>query len=175
MSDDFKKLDDWMMDAAKNTREQKIPEGELKDFHEGVMRKIMERQNAGAGFPYMGLAFVAALSLAVTFGAVIYMKSVKVEPVTQEEASEIKPVAAAPVLQQEIPEIKTPVPQPKVQASAPALNEAEIIDEIEALKELGAWTEEDEAEAGIPVEVTFGDLDFTPNSQAQPAIPAALS
>jgi hypothetical protein len=187
MSDDFKKLDDWMMDAAKREREQRVPEKDLQAFHDGVMKKILERGNRGFGMPYAGFAAAAALTFAMVLGTVIYIQNVRV-PVSEESAKlsqngtraqarvEKEPMLAA---------VKTPAavfyrepvsqpqasPAPKALAvQPPPLTESDIVDEVEALKELGVWTEDDEAEAGIPVEVTFGDLEAAFEG-AQPSIP----
>ena len=50
---------------------------------------------------------------------------------------------------------------------APPVTEAEILSDIEALKELGVWTEEDEEKLGILAEERFSELElaFEDNSQ----------
>ena len=58
-------------------------------------------------------------------------------------------------------------PAKPVQVSAPApkakvpLSDQEIFSEIEALRELGAWSEEDEEAIGIPAESIFSELELT--------------
>jgi hypothetical protein len=184
MNDDFKKLDEWMMNASKKAREKKVPEKDLQDFHDNVMKKILERQNAAPGFPYAGLAAVAAFSLAVIFGAVMYMHSVKVEKNETEKAQTVEnqrldAIHSGPSHYASLDgkdDGKQFMSGSLSSAEGPTrvpLTEASIVDEIEALKEIGAWTEEDEAEAGIPVEVTFGDLEVGMEYSRQP-IPAAV-
>ncbi len=182
MNDDFIKLDEWMLEATRREREGRVPEKDLLGFQEGVMRKIMERQRRGFGFPSMGLAMVSVFSLAVIFGAVVYLNRMPSKKETPVVSSAPAPVAA-PVIKKVIlpvanviPNIPVTVPEvkvsgPSVSVSQPSLlSESEIMEEIEALKELGAWTEEDEERAGIPVEVSFADLDMAPDfDQSTPA------
>lgn len=186
MNDDFIKLDEWMLDTTRRERERRVPEKDLTGFQEEVMRKIMARQHQGFSIPYGGLAMVSVFSLAVILGAVFYLNGTPSKKETPRVSSSAAPVTA-PVVQKVILPVPAVIPNipvtvPEVEVSKPAANmsqpatlsESEILDEIEALKELGVWTEDDEDRAGIPVEVIFADLDMAPDfdSSIAPA-PAA--
>jgi hypothetical protein len=180
MSDEFNKLDDWMMEIVKPEREKRLSEEDLKGFHDDVMKRVIERQNRGFGSPYVGFAFAAALSLAVIFGAVLYMRSVNIEkekiaetggPVKTNAEKKPAPQYAAIDKRDSGKEFLSGSLSNASLPQAAPLTEANILDEIEALKELGSWTEEDEAEAGIPADVTFADLEVGGQTN-QPQVPA---
>lgn len=162
--DEFEKMDDSMLKTFRPLREQKFSKAEMDDFHAKVMKQIADRPIPQAGFPYAGLVTAAAFSAAVIFAAAFYFHQLQVPP--HQEA----PVKAKVVRTIPIPEI----PAPQISVPAPVvIAEEDLLAEIEALKELGVWTEEDEEEAGIPVEAAFLELaryaeDFQQPSPAAP-------
>ena len=164
MDNDFKKMDDWMMDAARQEREKRVPEKDMKEFHDGVIKKILERQRHGIGMPYVGLGMAGVLSLALILGLVIYLRP--------NPAAKVKPAVEQPIA------VSSTTVQEKassVEAAAPPpMTESSLVEDIEALKELGVWTDQDEEEAGIPVEVIFSDLE-TGLTLQQPAPPIAVT
>lgn len=171
MENKFEEMDQWMMKASRDVREQKISQKELNAFHESVMSKIMIQQPSHWSLPYTGLMFAAAFSLAIILGTVFYLHQVQVskteeKPVKVEVKLITAPMIPSPAVNDQaahvtaMPQAPTPVmSQPAVSTAIPIFQEMEILEEIEALKELGVWTEEDEEEAGIPVEAAFIELE----------------
>ena len=160
MGEDFKGLDDWMMTVTRGERQGHVPDKDLEDFHDEVMKKILERQRSGFGHPYAGFAVAAGISIAVIFSAILYIRLVPVEKPKPVAMEVTKQAAVSPIIPASVETVKaeTLASQAK-KAELPVFTEATLVDEIEALKELGAWTEDDEAEAGIPADVTFSDLE----------------
>ncbi len=175
MENDFEKMDEWMMKASRRAREQKVPQKELDAFHEGVMKKIVDGSRPGFGMPFAGFVFAGAFTAAVVLGAAFYFRQVTVTPdVAAPVRAEVTLVTPTDVPLPEIPVspiIQTPpVPalvtvQPIMDMPGfskiedPAFKDEDILEEIEALKELGVWSEEDEEEAGIPIEAAFLELE----------------
>ncbi len=162
MSDNFEKLDEWMMEVTRAAREKKVPEKDRQGFQESVMRKIAERQIVSPGIPYFGVSVMAAICVLAVLG-VIWMSRPATAPAPK---TEVKPFVqaqpAAPMTS--APVIISQEAKPAAVSKKP-MTEQEILNDIEALRELDSWTEQDEEEAGIPVEVTFSDLDTGINSQ----------
>ena len=160
MADPFEKLDKEMMEALQEVRHQKIPEGLLRNFSTEVQRKIQERNIRPAGIG-LGLGIWVILALAfLTFGMVIW----KLLPPAPKP--KVVPILM-PVSQ--IPAAATPSSSAPPSKITPApLTESEIISEIEALKELGVWTEEDEAKLGITLEETFSELELALEDNSLP-------
>ena len=147
MNGEFEQMDKEMMETLQGVRDQKMPEGLLKDFSAGVERKIRERNvrpaGIGAGF---GWASALALGLVLlVLGAVIW----KLLPAKRPIVVPVKSASPTYVI------MRSP--------GSPS----EIVNEIEALKELGVWTDEDEEKLGIALEETFSELElaFDDNSQ----------
>ncbi len=140
MNDDFEKMDSAWMDLTKKAREIQVPSEILKDFSGQVQKKILERRARAAFF--MGVE-AGALVIALVLGAIALMHF---RPVTQQTA---------------------PAPEP-ASAQLKELEESDIVSEIEALKELGVWTDEDETAIGIPADTALGDLEY--GLESDPAI-----
>ena len=158
MSQDFEKMDKEMMEALKELRGQKIPEGLLKDFSAGVEQKIRDRNVRPLG---AGLGWTSFLALGVAFlvfGIVIWKllpSRPRVIPIPARSAAESPAV------------FSTRATAPAAEKFSAPLAEAEISSEIEALRELGVWTDEDEQKLGIALEETFDELElaFEDNNQ----------
>lgn len=192
MEDKFGKMDKWMMNASREVREQRISRKELDAFHEEVMKKIAASQTSGWKLPFPGMMMAAGFSLAVILGAAFYLNQVRVVPEEKPVKAEVKlvtePLVPAPQIKEpampepiSIPVISQAAPaalSQQVPASAPAVlaKEEDLLQEIEALKELGLWTEEDEEEAGIPVETAFAELEnYFGEAPSQAPIPVPAS
>ena len=155
MSQDFEKLDKEMMEKMKNLREQKMPEGLLWNFGAQVERKILARQARPTGMG-LGWASLFAAGLAfLLFGVAVWKllpARPRVVPVPVTASVTSIPAVSAPVILRPKAEESTR----DILRSAPA----EIVNEIEALKEIGVWTDEDEEKIGIALEETFDELEL---------------
>lgn len=167
MNGDFEEVDREMMAALKGMRDQKMPEGLLKDFSAGVERKILERKirPAGSGAGWVGV-FVFCFAFLI-FGVVLW----KLFPVSKPQ---VIPVPVTVTMTASVPGASKPEGGIPGKIKMP-LNEAEITSEIEALRELGVWTEEDEEKLGIVMEETLSELElaFEDNTQIAPQAIAA--
>ena len=157
MNREFEKMDSEMMEIFKPARNQAMPEGLLKNFSARVESKIL-KGNIRAGLGGGGLA---------AWGFAFFILAVVLWRVLPAQGPAAVPV---PVIVLESPALRVPPgakqsPVPH-DVSAPA-TETEILSDIEALKELGVWTEEDEEKIGILAEERFSELElaFEDNSQ----------
>ena len=134
--DSFEKIDSDLMKLAEKLRETKVPENMRNDFSKSVEDRILrERRAPGLGWMLPSFALVFGLALA---GAAAWFIM----------APKQKPIAPVPVFSE---------------PSGPPLaefRESNIIQEIEALKELGLWTDEDEEAIGIPAEQAFSEMEI---------------
>lgn len=182
--DKFEKLDAELMKGLSGLREKSVPAEIRRNFRRSVEERVL-RMNRPAAFSWNAAILpVFVLGLAIGFSW-FYLKPKPVRPV----------VTAVPTIEQEIRQTAPPtqavqkrasvtreVVQPQiplkpaaaVQESLPAISESELVSEIEMLKELGAWTEEDEAEIGIPSEQIFEELEMLAGEWAQPGSSGTL-
>lgn len=123
MSDEsFQKLDESLMKEFKGLREKNAPSEIRKNFSAEVERRILEGQNQRASRPIWSRfwlpIFVPALGALVIFISTTVLR---------------QPVGSR-------------APFPSTSSLPLALSVAsEISDEIQALEELGVWTEEDDS------------------------------
>ncbi len=133
MSDkDFEKMDQQWMKSTKEIREKKVSDGILKGFSASVERRIVLNKQS----PRRSLSpsLVPAMAVLV-IASVLVLRS--------------------PILST----IYTPFSKNVDYAQ---LHETDNVgDEIAALKELGAWTDEDEALLGVNEEAGMEDLELS--------------
>ncbi len=172
MNHEFEKMDAEMMETFKRARNQEIPEGLLKNFSASVERKILERhvRPSRLGVGWAGLAVLGFAFL--IFGAVLW----RLLPATRPAPVQVPVQAVNSVIlrpeAEESREILRSAQDDKRRAQDDKQriqndDSTEILSDIEALKELGVWTEEDEEKLGILAEERFSELElaFEDNSQ----------
>ena len=133
----FDKEDEFLMNALKGAREKQVPPAILKNFSASVEQKIREKQ------PSLEVKFKpkkAWIPVWAPVFAVLIIGSVlvlKLPPGMREMPSSPKTIELAQA------------------------NTAQITDEITELKELGAWTDEDEKSTGLATENDAEDLELS--------------
>lgn len=164
----FEKLDQELMKGLKEARERRVPEEALKGFSDSVAKRILERKNRKPAFGFPAWVVIPAFALLAGAG-LWYWMGVKVPQTPSPENLKMRP-QAVPSVPGIVPEtrrvaapakelISTPTAPAANPISLPALQDSDIADEIEALKELGEWTEEDEEVIEIPLEESFTELE----------------
>jgi len=130
--DSFDEQDQEWMKKLKDAREQPVPEDKLKNFSDNVTKRIRAGQQPK---PFLGIMTpVLAAGFALL---VIFLLVWRHEPDVQK------------------------VPAPAAALSAiDTYNEAELAAEIEALKELGVWSDADDVLAGVSMEDHLIDLEI---------------
>mgnify|MGYP001564172558 CR=1 FL=1 len=133
----FEKQDERLMEALKSAREKKVPSGLLKGFSASVEKKIREKQ------PSLEIqvkpkrtwapAWVPVFAVLIIGSLLVLRLPLRVKETT----SPLKTVGVTHV------------------------SVAQLSDEIAALRELGAWTDEDEKTAGVASEIDAEDLELT--------------
>lgn len=156
MIESFEKMDKEFLDGLKNIREKKVPDTVRQNFKQSVERRIMSAgRPAGFGFSFAMLpVFVLAAGVALCW---FYLRPNRPVPVNVEIKQESAPIQTPALVLKTVPE--APV---KIQPNAPKLEEiteSNLVAELEALKELGVWTEQDEEEIGIPADLIFEELE----------------
>ena len=120
------------MKGFKPFRERKVPSGILKDFDAEVKRKILQGRS-----PWGALgAGISVAALALLFVFLLLWR--------QAPETRVSTKTAAPV----------------VIAEREDVQELEITDEVEILKAVGAWTEDDDLALGISVENAVTELEL---------------
>ncbi len=127
--DSFNQMDESWMKNLKQFRDQKVPESTLHHFSDSVEKEILKSKGGMPAFGTGAVVFSVALVLAA--GLLIWQWP----NLTQAPASSEKLV-----LQKTIS------------------LESQIEADVEVLKALGEWTEDDERAVGIPIENAFIDF-----------------
>ena len=134
----FKKMDQQWMKATKDVREKKISDGILKGFSTSVERRILGAESRTSKHP--ALAWVPAMAVLVIASVVVLRSPMMFQP--------------------------TALIPPTVDYAQ--LPDAENIDaEIAALKEVGAWSDADDALLGAGDEAEMEDLELSGLSDTQ--------
>lgn len=145
----FEKLDRDLMKGLKNLREKKVPDEIRKNFRRSVEERLRHTARpmgffgAAAGWPLLMLA--AGLALCWWYLRPAQIQPAGVQPKTPGVIETVAAPPAGPLLEK--------------QPALPAITESNIVEEIEVFKELGAWTDEDEKEIGIPADRIFEELE----------------
>ena len=159
----FEKLDQEMMRSLGTVRRKRVPEEIRKNFRAAVEKRILESTRPG-GFP---LLFAAVPAVVLILGLALcwfYLRPaprpLMPEPALARTVRSAMVPAAAPAPKAAAPVIEVAKPQPPApEAQLSKITENNIVDEIEALKELGAWTDDDEQAIGIPSDQIFEELE----------------
>ena len=139
----FEKMDQAWMEKLKTERQRKVPWEILKGFSASVEKRILQKQAR----PSFGLVPSRAWApVVVPVLAVMVLASVAVLRLPLSDRGAISPSGAIQLAQ--------------------ANNTSEVDEEIAALKELGAWTEEDEQALGV------GDQSILEDSELSRGIPS---
>ena len=170
-NESFEKMDREFLSSLKDVREKKVPEEIRRDF-----KRSVEERLASAGQPGFGLSLLAAPALVLVLGAALCWVYLKPAPPVQEnipvETELQKKETVTEALPAPMP-VAAPAPVPaavrkivhsdvQMNAQLPKLaqiTESNIVNELEALKELGVWTEKDEEEIGITSDQIFEELE----------------
>ena len=118
----FEPMDEKLMDSMKTLREKEVSEGMLKGFSASVERRILAKQQAERS-PRAAFSPGWVPALAVMVLASLVVLRLPSEPVSQ-------------------------VSQSTGHTRLSNNKEVDVEDEIAALKELGVWSDEDEATFG---------------------------
>lgn len=173
----FEKIDQELFEKLQEVREKKVPASLRSDFSLEIERRI-----EGMGRPFVFHPGYAILPICAVLGAALCWFYLKPEPRVPEPHPAVLISAAA----QAPTEKKTFTSKPLIVSSAPSqsvpvvkesilpqITESNLVSELEVLKELGVWTEEDEQEIGISRDLIFeeletfaGDLFSSTNSSA---------
>ncbi len=135
---DFQKMDEQWMKSAKDLREKKVSDGILKGFSASVERRIISKERSGKRGA--SPAWVPAMAILV-IASVVVLRS---------------PMLSTPVM-----------PIVKTVDYAQLHDTDDVDDEIAALKEIGAWSDEDEALLGETDESGMEDLELSNLSNGQ--------
>ena len=138
-NESFEKQDRSLMETLKGVRDKKIPSVMMKNFSVSVEDKIRERQ------PSLEIQVKPKRSWVPVWApvfAVLMIGSLL--------------VLRLPMGSREMPLTPSSVPVQLAQA-----NVNELSDDIAALRELGAWTDDDEKSAGIGTESELEDLELS--------------
>ena len=162
-NESFEKMDKEFLNSLKNAREKKVPEGIRRDF-----KRSVEERLASAGQPAFGLSLVAVPALVLVLGAALCWFYVKPAPPVQKNISVETELQKKETVTEALPAAVQKIVHSNVQMNAhPAaqhpelaqITESNIVNELEALKELGVWTEKDEEEIGITSNQIFEELE----------------
>ncbi len=174
---EFEKLDQDLMKGLSGLREKQVPQEIRKNFKRSVEERIL---GLGRPAPFSFSVFVVPACVLV-FGLALcwfYLRPKHVEPLVAEPKPMVK--AEMPKVETAKPEAKSSavvIPEKPVMVSVakPAeINENELLEEIEALKELGVWTDEDEKDIGISTDQLFEELEIMAGEFSQAAAGAAM-
>jgi hypothetical protein len=128
----FKKMDEGWMKAAEGLREKKVSDGILKGFSASVERRLAGETPRSR--PVRALAWAPAVAVVVIASVVVLRSPILSQPTT---------VLTGTVEYAQLPEPDS------------------LDEEIEALKEVGAWNEADEAFLGAWEETEMGDFELS--------------
>jgi len=128
--DSFDRMDESLMKGFKKNRDRKVPESILRGFSESVEKQILEAKSQNTVFG--GGAMVFSISF----------------------------VLIAAILLWQWPNLIKQVPSDAKFSfnEKTAFQESDIDSDVQVLKALGEWNEEDEAAMGIPVENAFAEF-----------------
>ncbi len=180
---DFEKMDQEWMRKLEGARERKVPDSVRAGFRKSVEDRIFK---AGRGFSF---AFAPALVPLVILGAGIALSWFYLRPqqplvpvqvedriqqpqartavISNEQNRTFKP--APPTQQSGFQAVTEKAAAPVPAALTPELTESNIVEEIEMLKELGVWTEDDETEIGVSADQIFEELETMAGEISQAA------
>lgn len=128
-NDSFTQMDESWMKETKKLREHKIPESAFRGFSESVEKEILKSK--GASHAFGAGTFLLSVSLVFAVGLLIWQwPNLTHQPNTGQKFVMNKSVSL----------------------------ESAINADVQALKALGEWSEEDEIALGIPVENAFADF-----------------
>lgn len=137
-NDSFEKMDSHWMHEFQSVREKGVPQGILKGFAASVERRIeLERPEQGASKTFRRRFFMPVF--VPTFAVLVISAAI---------------VTRLP-LWAPSPEVATPSVE-----LAQAPNAEELSTEIAALREIGVWTEEDEAALGVSTEHVLSEIEL---------------
>jgi hypothetical protein len=129
---EIEKMDQEWMRSTKDIREKKVSDGMLKGFSASVERRILAKEQSPA--PARAFSWVPAMAVLV-IASVVVLRS--------------------PMVSQPTAFIQQPIEYAQ-------LNDTDNIDdEIAALKEVGAWSDADDALLGASDEAGMEDLELS--------------
>ncbi len=181
-SEMFDKLDRDLMKGLQTLREKPVPQEIRRNFRRSVEERILE-----IGRPPLFSWQTALIPAAVlVLGLALIVLFVKPRPVTvspqMKEApaviretakSEVKILAPALPMPSEVKrevQVDREIQNQNPQTQAAVVSESDLLSEIETLKELGVWTDEDEEEIGISSDQIFEELEILMGESAQTGV-----
>lgn len=162
--DSFEKMDREFLDGLKNVREKKVPESIRANFKRSVLERLVSAGKPAA----FSLSFAAVPVLILALGGALcwfYLKPNRAVPDNLRTRAEVlkaeaenkeKPTEVFPAIPKQV---KTTEESALRVPELVKVTESNLISELEALKELGVWTEADEEEIGISADQIFVELE----------------
>lgn len=135
----FEKQDRSLMEALKSIRDKKIPDAIMKDFSASVESKIREKQ------PSLEIQIKPKRSWVPVWAPVFAVLM----------------IASLLALRLPMGPRETPLALSPRMVQLAQANVNELSDDIAALRELGAWTDDDEKSVGVNPESELEDLELT--------------
>ena len=127
------KMDQELMRASKELREKEVSEGMLKGFSASVERRILARKQDGSPKRFLLPALVPALAV-MMLASLVVLRS---------------------------PMVSTPQAPQSLDYAQLDAGQTDIEEDIAALKEIGAWSEEDESVIGATDEAIAQELELS--------------
>lgn len=175
-NESFEKMDREFLTHLRSVREKKVPEGIRRKFKSSVEERLLSSARPGS----FGLPFIIAPAFVLLLGAVmcwIYLKPAgtvrenipgemelqkkDIYVQTQAVPAEVSAsTVVVPLAKKDIQSNVQVVTMPKL--NSPILSqitESNVVSELEALKELGVWSEKDEEEIGVSSDQIFEELE----------------
>ena len=172
----FEKMDADFEKLFRPLKEEHVPDELFKNFELQVKRKILEQERPPISLGSWYAAVAVSLVTLAVIGILVWRMNIKsAEPVREPAVRTVltqAPVSVdpAPRLSEKPVQIEGKDKNKGIESSSnlskdtpavPApLEESDLITEIEALQELGVWTEEDDNAIGISAEYSLSELEM---------------
>ena len=155
---EFESLDREWRQRLKTAGKPKVPEAMTRHFAASVENKILE---GARSFLPLAVAVPAVLAaFALLAGLVVWFLSARLQPAPEPS---LEGAAATSVSRPEDASESISVPREigdRLMEPVPVMAEKDLASEIEILRELDVWTEEDERAIGISLEDDLADLEW---------------
>lgn len=192
--DSFEQMDRELEERFRPLKEVRIPQEIFKNFDVQVRRKIMEQEHRLLPLGVWYAAVAVSLVTIAAIGILVWRMNIKApEPIAQPVKAVLgeSQRQSVPSDNSKLLRPARPAENESVQGTAadhdagaalsdsnlgnglpdsemPALKDSDLVTEIEALQELGAWTEEDDDSIGISLEHSLAELELGLETENMP-------